>query len=98
MRKKIMKVHPALKHGGYSTTTILPGEDPVAFKELHEALIAELIPSGALEQDIVATIARLIWRKRNLITFQIAKRTLDRWNDIQLEIIRQRKDGFARRR
>jgi hypothetical protein len=36
---------------------------------LQEALIAELAPTGALEEDIVADIARLVWRKQNLATF-----------------------------
>jgi hypothetical protein len=48
--------------------TLLPGEDPAAFKKLHQKLIDELKPVGALEEDIVADIARLIWRKQNLAT------------------------------
>jgi hypothetical protein len=69
----IKKVHPALKHGGYAATALLPGEDPVAFEKLHRDLIAELVPNGALEDDIVATIAHLVWRKQNLSTFRIAE-------------------------
>jgi hypothetical protein len=38
------------------------------FEKLRQALIAELAPTGALEEDIVANIARLVWRKRNLAT------------------------------
>ena len=67
------KVHPALKHGGYAATGLLPGEDRVAFEKLHRDLIAELAPNGAMENDIVATIARLVWRKQNLSTFRIAE-------------------------
>jgi hypothetical protein len=63
------RIPPALKHGGYSATTLLPGEDPAGFKKFHDALIAELSPVGALEEDIVASIARLEWRKRHLATF-----------------------------
>jgi len=40
---------------------------------LHRALIAEFTPVGALEEDIVADIARLTWRKQNLATFRIAE-------------------------
>jgi hypothetical protein len=73
MPTRFNKVHPALKHAGYSATALLPGEDPAAFETLHRALIAELSPVGALEDDIVADIARLIWRKQNLATFRIAE-------------------------
>jgi hypothetical protein len=65
---KFKKRHPSLKHGAYSSTAILPGENPAEFEELYQALIAELAPTGALEEDIVANIARLVWRKRNLAT------------------------------
>jgi hypothetical protein len=67
------KIHPALKHGGYAATGLLPGEDRIAFEKLHHTLITELAPNGALEDDIVATMARLIWRKQNLGTFRIAE-------------------------
>ena len=76
MSSQVKKFHPALKHGAFSATAILPGEDPAAFKELHQKLIAELAPIGALEDDIVATIARLLWRKKNLATLRIAELAL----------------------
>ena len=38
---------PALKHGGYSTTTLLPGENRSEFEKLHEDLITEFRPNGA---------------------------------------------------
>jgi hypothetical protein len=81
------KVHPALKHAGYSATTLLPGEDSAAFETLHRALIAEFTPVGALEEDIVADIARLTWRKQNLATFRIAKLAKERHQEIQYEKI-----------
>ena len=65
--------HPALKHAGYSATTLLPGEDKAAFEKLHRELIAELAPVGALEEDIVADVARLTWRKQNLATCRLAE-------------------------
>jgi hypothetical protein len=70
---KFKRRHAALKHGGYSSTAVLPGENPAEFEELHQALIAELAPRGALEEDIVADIARLVWRKKNLATFRYAE-------------------------
>jgi hypothetical protein len=79
------KVHPALKHAGYSATTLLPGEDSAAFETLHRALIAEFTPVGALEEDIVADIARLTWRKQNVATFRIAELAKKRQQTIEYE-------------
>jgi hypothetical protein len=73
MAVRVKKSHPALKHGGYSSTTILPGESVAEFEKLHRELVVELAPNGALEEDIVATMARLLWRKQNLATFRIAE-------------------------
>jgi hypothetical protein len=66
--------HPALKHGGYASTALLPGESAADFKKLHQDLIAEFPPEGALEDDFVASMARLLWRKQNHPTFRIAER------------------------
>src|SRR6266511_1830507 len=79
---QLNKLHPALKHAGYSATTLLPGEDPAAFDKLHRALIAEISPIGALEEDLVADIARLTWRKQNLATFRIAEMAKGRRSQI----------------
>ena len=72
------RLHPAVKHGAYSATTVLPGESRAEFEKLHRGLIAELVPSGVLEDDIVMTIARLVWRKQNLATLRIAERAQSR--------------------
>ena len=85
MSARVKKFLPALKHAGYSTTALLPGEDPGAFKKLHQDLIVELAPNGALEEDIVAIIARLVWRRQNLGTFRIAERVRERWAAITSE-------------
>jgi hypothetical protein len=82
---KSYKVHPALKHGAYAATAILPGEDATEFEKLHQDLIDELIPAGALEDDIVATMARLVWRKRNLATFLVAELARMRYSKIKSE-------------
>jgi len=85
MANRAKKPWPALKHGFYSTTAVLPGEDRVAFEKLHKDLKNELAPNGALEDDIIANMARLIWRKRNLATFKIAElakmRDEEIWNE-----------------
>jgi hypothetical protein len=85
----VKKRHPALKHGGYAATTILPGESTAEFEKLHRKLIVELTPNGALEDDIVATMARLLWRKQNLATFRIAELVRQRCQQITNELVPQ---------
>jgi hypothetical protein len=82
---QLNKLHPALKHSGYSATTLLPGEDPAAFEKLHRALIHEFAPVGTLEEEIVADIARLTWRKLNFQTFRIAELAKERHQKIRSE-------------
>lgn len=83
---RVKKIHPALKHAGYSATTLLPGEDPAAFDKLHQDLIAEFHPDGPLENDTVATIAHLTWRKQNLGTFRIAQCARNHCSVIQSQL------------
>jgi len=83
------KHHPVLKHAGYAAMTILPGENEAEFEKLHRDLIAELAPNGALEDDIVASMAHLLWRKKNLATFRIAALARDRCGQIRSETIPQ---------
>src|SRR5215471_13985811 len=78
MSVRFKKPHAAFKHGAYSATAVLPGEDEDAFRELHQKIIAELAPVGALEEDVVGTIARLVWRKQNLSTLRLAEFARDR--------------------
>ena len=73
MAVRVKKHHPALKHGAYSATTILPGENAAEFEKLHREVIAEFTPDGPFERDEVASLARLMWRKQNLRTFRIAE-------------------------
>jgi hypothetical protein len=87
MSIRVKKSHPALKHAGYCATSVLPGENAAEFKKLHRDLIAELTPSGALEDDIVATMAGLLWRKQNLATFRIAQLARNRSGQIRSETV-----------
>jgi hypothetical protein len=64
MHKRNRKHPNALKHGAFSKMTIIPGEDPQEFEELHSALIEEWAPVGPTEEDTVLSIATGIWRKR----------------------------------
>jgi len=77
----------ALKHGAYSGMTLLPGEDPVAFNRLHNDLIDEFAPVGPFEEDLVKSLARLIWRKQNLATYRIASDAKDRLSAIESEFV-----------
>jgi hypothetical protein len=86
MSLQIKKLHAALKHGAFSATAILPGEDPAAFKKTHEDIIAELAPDGALEDDIVWTIARVVWRKKNFATLRKGELALEHQSRIQAQI------------
>src|SRR6516164_2036432 len=72
------KHHPALKHGLYSVTGVLPGEDRAALEQLRRDLMADLRVEGPAERDIVETIARLSWRKQILETPRIAESARER--------------------
>ena len=79
------RIHPALKHGGYSGMSLLPGEDPAEFETLHDELVAEYAPTGQHEHEIVETMARLMWRKRCLWTYGLAELARKRHSAIELE-------------
>ena len=68
----------ALKHGGFSATSILPGEDAAEFEKLHQALVSEFRPTGVLEQETIASLAHMLWRKKNLVIFRTAQRAQQR--------------------
>jgi hypothetical protein len=82
MRTHIDRRHPALRHGAFSATAVLPGESRAEFEKLHRDLIAEFSPSGALEDDVVMNIAHLVWRKQNLATLRTGERARERRNAI----------------
>ncbi len=87
------RIHPALKHGGYSGMSLLPGEDPAEFEKLRKDLVAEYAPTGRHEHEIVETIARLIWRKQSLSSYGLAEWARKRYSAIKLE---QEKAGNIR--
>src|SRR5262249_2740815 len=86
MPVRFKKPHAAFKHGAYSATAVLPGEDEDAFRELHQKIIAELAPVGALEEDLVGTIARLLWRKQNLAILRIVEFARQHGVELRAEI------------
>jgi hypothetical protein len=81
------KRHNALKHAGFSAATILPGESAAEFEKLLQALIAEFRPNGALEEETVDSLAHLLWRKKNFVTYRLAERARQRVAEIQEAVI-----------
>jgi hypothetical protein len=73
MARRKSKRPNALKHGAFSATAILPGEDPQEFEELHYSLTEEWMPDGATEEDAVLSIAKAVWRKRRVQRFLTAQ-------------------------
>jgi hypothetical protein len=80
------KLPPALKHGAFAATTILPGKSETEFKKLHESIIAELNLEGVLEQEIGSSLAHRIWRKKHLAIFLRAEHAQARFADIQMSL------------
>ena len=83
--RKTRKLHPAIKHAGYSAMALLPGEIRADFEKLHADLIAEFAPTGALEDEIVAEMAGLIWRKQNLASFRKAQQAQRYYDNLRRE-------------
>lgn len=52
----------SLKHRLTSRRVLLPGENQADFDGLHEQLLADHAPDGALETELVAEIAACFWR------------------------------------
>jgi hypothetical protein len=69
----------ALKHGAFSASELLPGEDPREFECLMNAVFAEWRPSGAVEEDAARSLASAIWRKQRLSIFLRAQRARARY-------------------
>jgi hypothetical protein len=91
---RLNQAHRALKHAGYSATTLLPGESVTAFNKLHEQVVADLAPDGILMEETVATIAHYLWRKRNLGIFRQAESVQRRMRELRAAMI-QRADQVS---
>src|SRR6516164_4987338 len=70
----------AQKHGVFSVSPTIPGEDLREFEALHFALIDEWQPSGPTEIDAVLSLADLMWRKRRAERFLRAKLILSTYH------------------
>lgn len=78
---------PALKHGAYSAMSLLPGEDPVAFRKLCADLIAEYNIAGPSELAIALRLAHVIWREQHLAIYGYAARARQRYSEIRTELV-----------
>jgi hypothetical protein len=58
-----------VKSGAAAEFVILPGENPIEFELLRVDLAEEYAPEGPVEEDLVLTIAKCIWRKRRYQRF-----------------------------
>lgn len=68
------KIGPsALKHGAFSKTLILPGEDIREFEKLRNGLIKEYRPSGEFEEETIDQIAEAMWIARRMGVYQHVK-------------------------
>ena len=83
--RQTRRIPSALKHGAYAASGLLPGENLREFYKLHDELIDEFAPNGALEDDIVLEITRHTWRKQHLATFRKANVARDLRNAIKQE-------------
>ena len=56
----------ALKHGAFSKINFLPGEDPQEFENLKASLFAEYNATGRSEEEVLESIASVMWKQRRL--------------------------------
>jgi hypothetical protein len=61
--------HNALKHGAFAKELNILFENPKDFDELQRNCVNELKPSGSMEEEVVLTIAKYLWRKRRIERF-----------------------------
>jgi hypothetical protein len=83
----------ALKLGLSARTSVLPGEDPAAFRRLRNLLIADLAPVGALEVFFVEQLAVSQWR---LARCEAAEASLMSTAIAQRRFLRLQRDGRQR--
>ena len=89
------RAQPALKHGAYSAMSLLPGEDPVAFRKLCIDLIAEYNITGPSERAIAFRLTRVIWREQHLAIYGFAARARQRYAEIRTEPLPRQQPSFA---
>jgi len=81
----------SLKHGLTSRRAVLPGEDQAEFDRLHNQLLSDHVPVGALETEIVAEIAASLWRLQRARRYEA---TLLETSSFELFVSHTRAKGF----
>src|ERR1700746_3889473 len=69
-----------VKSGADTEFAVLPGEEPLAFELLHTKVAEEWAPDGPVEEDLVHTVAKCIWRKQRYQRFIAAKSTAAKYD------------------
>jgi hypothetical protein len=82
MNKRASRIPPALRHGVHSGMALLPGEDRAAYEKFHRDIRTEYKPVGRSEEDIVTSMADLMWRRQNLLTYRIAEYARKKYSSI----------------
>jgi hypothetical protein len=75
---KAASARNARKHGLLSQQVLLPSEDPEAFNELLEGLIARCSPEGEVELQLVERMASCLWRLRRVGELEVGLFECDR--------------------
>ena len=60
----------AVSHGLRAASPVVPGEDPAAWEEYRDAMVADLTPVGVLETELADRVALLSWRLRRVSGFE----------------------------
>ncbi|MBR1002082.1 MULTISPECIES: hypothetical protein [Bradyrhizobium] len=60
------KTPNAMKHGAFASIDLLPWESAEEFAALRRGLFEKYSPDGPLQEDCIASIASLMWRKRRV--------------------------------
>src|SRR5262249_33746680 len=60
----------ALRHGLTAETLIEPLEDPESYRAFEAAIVAEYLPQGPVEKELVHRLASLFWRLRRATPIQ----------------------------
>jgi hypothetical protein len=70
---KTMRRAYEVKFGAETEFAIVPGEEPLLFELLRTKVAEEWAPEGPVEEDLVHTVAKCIWRKQRIQRFIAAK-------------------------
>lgn len=60
----------AMKHGLFSETCVIEGEDRKQFEQLSDQMREELDPQGVLEAELVNIIVSCLWRLRRIFRIE----------------------------